>query len=136
MDLAGLTRLAKRYGVDDVAQIMFEYTEVLWPKLKTLEDWDSFSRTITGPALSSKLENLLLEPASVIRFALEFRVNSILPAIYYLLARIDPNGTSGDPSASQIRWNLLDSDTILQVLRARLGSNRVRSSYCGRKPVS
>jgi hypothetical protein len=117
--------LAKKYGVDDVVQVIIEYIEDLWPK--TLEDWDIFHFTINKRRRSSKeTENLLLEPSSVISFAFEFGMQSILPMVYYFLACIGPTRINEDFATSQICWNLLGLDTIMEVLGAR---DQIRSEF-------
>lgn len=100
--LAGLVRIAKKYMVQDITQVIIRHISKDWPK--SLEEWDTLAENQSNPMSS-------LEPAAAYLFALEHDVEDMLPAAFYLLTITPLTSDWDEPSegkeGSRARWNML-----------------------------
>ncbi|PIL26918.1 hypothetical protein GSI_10056 [Ganoderma sinense ZZ0214-1] len=133
--VAPTIRIADKYLVDGLHRYLVQKVQDDWPF--TLEDWDRReaeieamrqAKYISGAPSSSSsqppsLAHAVPEPASAIRFALEFGCPSILPAAFYQLARTHVMKDWDNPRSYvartdlPARWTLLDAADLLRFLR-------------------
>ncbi|PIL26926.1 hypothetical protein GSI_10064 [Ganoderma sinense ZZ0214-1] len=125
-------RIADKYLIDGLHKYLVQKVQDDWPL--TLEDWDRreaeievmrYAEYISGarPSSSKPLAQAVPEPASAIRFALEFGCPAILPAAFYQLSRTDVTDDWTDPVSYSsnwtlpARWSLLEGPDLLRYLR-------------------
>lgn len=131
--VAPTVRIADKYAVDALHGFLVRKVKEDWPL--TLEDWDrreaeieamrDASMSTSGAQSSSRkpLAQAVPEPASAIRFALEFGCLEILPAAFYQLARTDVAKDWDDPASytarmdTPARWSLLEAPDLLRCFR-------------------
>lgn len=122
-DLSSLVRIARKYVVQDIADVLIDHVKSQWPR--TLPEWDvqQFALAMLRASNLHDADKEHPEPASAIIFALEFNVPDILPAAFYCLgiSRLqsnEPNQEKADvlPCA---RWDLLDAATLLRFMKGR-----------------
>ncbi|PIL26931.1 hypothetical protein GSI_10069 [Ganoderma sinense ZZ0214-1] len=136
-------RIADKYLVDGLHKYLVQKVQDDWPL--TLEDWDRReaeieamrrAKDISGAPSPSQslspstsqppsLAHAVPEPASAIRFALEFGCPSILPAAFYQLARTHVMKDWDSPHSFvartdlPARWTLLYSAELMRLLRGQ-----------------
>ncbi|KAM5544005.1 hypothetical protein V8D89_002622 [Ganoderma adspersum] len=134
LTVSPVVRIANKYLVDGQRAYIVSKVKEDWPL--TLEDWDrreaeieamrSVKATSGERASSSKpLAQSVPEPASAIRFALEFGCSEILPAALYQLSRTDTSYDWDKPDSYDAhqdlpaRWSLLEAPDPLCLLRGK-----------------
>lgn len=127
----GIMRLAVKYQMDVVRTIIARHIEADWPS--TLAEYERCYVEMRKLILSEPPEDptkakydyaLFPEPASAIRFTMEFDCPSILPAAFYELARggelLKWDTTKLNRFDSRpARWQLLQSGDLLRLLRGK-----------------
>ncbi|KAI0697577.1 hypothetical protein BC835DRAFT_1337785 [Cytidiella melzeri] len=112
----GIMRLAFKYDIEALRMVIIRHIEADWPK--TLEEWrkrqDEKKAFIEDcqKETPSYLDIPFPEPASAIRFAIEFNIPSILPAAFYELAVAESNSPF-------IQWNCLSTADLLRVVAGK-----------------
>jgi len=120
-------RLATKYGIDSIRNLIIRHIEADWPK--TLKEWDSFSAEMKSLGADGEphADDVFPEPASAIRLALDFDCPSILPAAFYMLSSLAFSQDWDKIRRSQrrpraklsVRWNLLNQSDLLRLGRGR-----------------
>ncbi|GJE96877.1 hypothetical protein PsYK624_130850 [Phanerochaete sordida] len=127
VELSGLVRIARKYQVDDIANVVIRHISELWPK--SLAEWDKTFPTWMENRKTTATSKLIPEPASAIRFANEFNVPSILPAAFYFLAVQSAENietAEESPHCTAARWDLTEHTMLLQLIRGR---DHMRSEF-------
>ena len=120
-NLFGLAKVATKYKCHRIAQIIIDHVVEQWPK--SPQEWDGIT-TATAATLSSSDHDpneLVAEPASIIRFAREFGILTMLPTAYYAFASEVSRQNNDNPTRPtvRLRWDLLDTETLLAIIRGR-----------------
>ncbi|PSR75832.1 hypothetical protein PHLCEN_2v8864 [Hermanssonia centrifuga] len=121
----GILKLAEKYQIDSVRQLIIQRLEVDWPQ--NVSEWYLFvaakerERILRNKSIHSPtIDSMFPEPASAIRLAMEFNIPSILPAAYYMLVQTDPSETwTIATQNSAARWQLLDNTDFVHYIRGR-----------------
>lgn len=123
----GLARIAKKYMVQDIEQVIVDHIKSLWPQ--SAHEWETYMRR----PRDFRTKNAMMEPAAAFLFALEHDVHEILPATFYQLATSeisdwDPGDLTQPASKKtipQARWRLLGKrGCLLAFMQARDKFNR------------
>lgn len=123
IELAGLVRIARKYGVDDIAEVAVEHIQQQWPN--SLAEWDALYPTWKANSRISDKRDSVPEPISAISFAMEFGVHSILPAAFYMLAiqasdtDVSVPAADAEAPALGVRWELSNHAILLHLIRGR-----------------
>lgn len=142
LNISPALRLANKYLIEPLRDHLIKTVVRDWPL--TLHDWDRHQAEICALLNLSHYKFLLVgawaipygpkvpEPASAIRFALEFGCLDILPAAFYTLSRIsiehDWDNDGYDHWARPARWSILQARDFIVLLR---GAKAIRD-YCRR----
>lgn len=103
----GLVRVAQKYMVQDIAQVVVRYIADAWPK--TLEEWDAAEKDLD-----------VMEPASAYLFALEHGLDDMLPAAFYKLVTTPTTDLWDHDTYSGARWDMLVvQNELLPFVQAR-----------------
>ncbi|EKM55077.1 uncharacterized protein PHACADRAFT_78567, partial [Phanerochaete carnosa HHB-10118-sp] len=129
IELFGLAKIARKYGMDDITAVIVEHIQEQWPR--SLEEWDASFATWRTNSKTAATRGDVPEPVSAIKFALEFDVPSILPAAFYMLSVQDfGDTTTASPGAesmpSMARWDLTDHAMLLKLI---CGRDKVRNHF-------
>ncbi|GJE89206.1 hypothetical protein PsYK624_053010 [Phanerochaete sordida] len=120
-ELRSLLSLSAKYQVDVLRAQVIEYLESEWPR--TLEEWfllksqmSDRTRYITlaeGHEPEERSEKSFPEPAADLRLALDFKIASIVPALYYRLSissvEFEFHDDIGEVHDLSADWNLLQA---------------------------
>lgn len=136
-------KLATKYDVDMLRAIIMRHFESEWPR--SLAEWEKQYRAPPpgkmrlsdcavdyddGTLISSAVTDYtkLPEPASAIRFAMEFSCPSVLPAAFYALSQTTPNAdwekcrksnSSRLKAMRSARWTLLEPADLIRLLQGK-----------------
>ncbi|KAI0697579.1 hypothetical protein BC835DRAFT_755422 [Cytidiella melzeri] len=118
----GIMRLAVKYDIESIRTMIIRHIEADWPH--TLQDWERrqhdkaksllFDSSDSDSEHHAVLYDRFPEPASAIRFVMEFGCPAILPAAFYELAVApDVDFSSG------IRWGCLHTTDLLTLVAGK-----------------
>lgn len=139
-------QLAVKYKVEALRKMIIERIVADWPC--NFKEWEHREREMQQDAIAaSKLDNAyylyktLPEPASAIRFAMDFKAYDLLPAAFYALSRnvnIRGWGTVQGRDTTPARWDLLEAADLLRLLAGRMSLSelfRVHFEYMKEKVI-
>jgi hypothetical protein len=132
--LSGLLRIARKYEVNNIAQSVVDYIKEMWSQSSS--EWikrESILAIMKGDdTIAAERAHATPEPASAIKFAMEFDVPEILRPALFTLVLSDPNrewtirdvcdaflGNKSEDLHPAARWNLLDSTMWRKLYRGR-----------------
>lgn len=128
-DVYGLMSIATKYQVDTICAAVTQHLKQLWPtSLKELVQARRVGRQLYDRLIESVTcsvapdpEDLVMEPASVIRLATDFIIPEVLPAAYYQLSLYDITRPQvpGPRRTSTPRWELLRPEELLRYYQGR-----------------
>ncbi|KII94921.1 hypothetical protein PLICRDRAFT_67581, partial [Plicaturopsis crispa FD-325 SS-3] len=131
----GPLALTTKYNMDGMRNCIVDLIKSDWPA--SLTQWDRLETEIDslcsehsekydGKIDGLYLDDILPEPVSAIRLAMDFNITNILPAAYYHLSRIDIDSdwTTSRQTALMddqrtARWKLLRAEDLLHLLQVK-----------------